>query len=78
MSALPRAVHRAYAYVAGYFWLPCPLCGAMCGGHEWRDRDGLPSSVPDPGGDPHRRVGICPDCTRAGRGLADGIEGELR
>jgi hypothetical protein len=32
--SLPRWVHRLYAFVAGYFWLPCPVCGRMFGGHE--------------------------------------------
>ena len=31
---LPRVVHQAYAAVMGYFWLPCPRCGLMFGGHE--------------------------------------------
>lgn len=34
MMRLPRFVHRAYAALAGYFWLPCPLCGHGFGGHE--------------------------------------------
>lgn len=64
---LPRWMHRAYAYVAGYFWLPCPLCGEYFGGHEWRWRDGK-ASIPDPAGQPYRSIGICPSCTLAGRG----------
>ena len=31
---LPRWVHRAIAFVGGYFWLPCPVCGRRFGGHE--------------------------------------------
>jgi hypothetical protein len=62
-----RQVHRAYASLAGFFWLPCPLCGTMSGGHEWRDIDGKPSSVPDPEV-PGRFHGICPACTRTGAG----------
>lgn len=31
---LPRFAHRAYAFLAGYFWLPCPMCGRKFGGHE--------------------------------------------
>ncbi len=44
----PRAAHQAFAYLGGYFWLPCPLCGEHFGGHEWRDINGLSSSIPDP------------------------------
>lgn len=68
-----RAVHKWYAETFGYFWLPCPLCGQDFGGHEWHDIDGLPSSIPDPDYEPSpeagsRGIGICPTCTRAGRG----------
>lgn len=67
MSILPRWVHRACAFVGGYFWLPCPLCGDEFGGHEWRDRDGRPSGINVPG-EPGSQRGICPRCTRAGLG----------
>jgi len=29
-----RWVHEKYAKTMGYFWLPCPRCGRMFGGHE--------------------------------------------
>lgn len=29
-----RFLHKLWAGVAGYFWLPCPKCGDMFGGHE--------------------------------------------
>ena len=63
-----RTLNRIYARLLGYFWLPCPLCGQMSGGHEWRDIDGKPSCIPDPESGPGYFTGICPDCTRAGRG----------
>jgi hypothetical protein len=31
---LPWWLHRRYAWAAGYFWLPCPVCGREFGGHE--------------------------------------------
>jgi hypothetical protein len=31
---IPRRLHQAYAVLVGYFWLPCPVCGRMFGGHE--------------------------------------------
>jgi len=31
---VPRALNKAYAKMMGYFWLPCPRCGRMFGGHE--------------------------------------------
>ncbi|MFF7946988.1 hypothetical protein [Streptomyces griseorubiginosus] len=69
----PRRWHRFYARSHGYFWLPCPLCGHDTGGHEWRDYKGLSSTVPDPEYPPGsgRGMGICQDCTRAGRGHRD-------
>jgi hypothetical protein len=27
-------IHHLWATVWGYFWLPCPNCGRMFGGHE--------------------------------------------
>ena len=33
---IPRWIHRAYAAVFGYFWLPCPFCRRAFGGHEVR------------------------------------------
>jgi len=70
-----RAAHAWYARWAGFGWLSCPLCGHEFGGHEWRDIGGLPSAVPDPTftppseAGPFRSVGICPVCTKAGRGV---------
>ena len=29
-----RTLNRIYAWLFGYFWLPCPVCGRMFGGHE--------------------------------------------
>lgn len=65
-----RKLNQWWASFRGYFWLPCPLCGKMFGGHEWRDYDGKGSSIPDPAypAGSGRGIGICPDCTRAGKG----------
>ena len=27
-------IHHLWAHMWGYFWLPCPNCGRMFGGHE--------------------------------------------
>lgn len=56
----------------GYFWMPCPLCGQMMGGHEWKHFDGLESSIPDPKypAGSGRGIGICQDCTIAGKGYS--------
>lgn len=29
-----RWLNRVYARMFGLFWLPCPICGRMFGGHE--------------------------------------------
>jgi hypothetical protein len=76
ISRLPRWMHRIYAFLLAYFWLPCPLCGRNSGGHEWRDRDGKSSAInivgfEQRGGIYHtvtRYTGICPSCTRDGLG----------
>lgn len=62
-----RKYNKLYAQVHGYFWLPCPLCGKEFGGHEWLPGTWeKPSHIPnDHGGG----TGICPDCTKAGKGI---------
>ena len=70
----PRWWQRFRAAVGGYFWLPCPSCGRMFGGHEWENVDDQIANIPV-----ERRVNngvlvferglaICPDCTKAGVG----------
>jgi hypothetical protein len=63
-----RWAHRRYARANGFFWAPCVLCGWKWGGHEWRDIDGKPSVVFVNPEEPTTGTGICPRCTRAGRG----------
>lgn len=29
-----KLLHQLYAWIFGYFWLPCPKCSAMFGGHQ--------------------------------------------
>jgi hypothetical protein len=62
-----RRLNKLYANLNGYFWLPCPLCGKEFGGHEWKDYNGLSSSVSVPDME-YGGKGICPDCTKAGKG----------
>lgn len=50
----PRFIQRIYAWLHGYFWLPCPICGEKFGGHEWADS--LMTSWCS-------GEGVCPDCT---------------
>lgn len=66
ISLLPRFLHHAYAWALGYFWLPCPLCGRVMGGHEWRSVAGKPADIPTDTLGIFR--GICPVCTYQGRG----------
>jgi len=47
---------RLYALMHGYFWIPCPTCGQMFGGHEdggFRYNGGGSS------------LGTCPSCKTA-------------
>ena len=32
-----RWLNKLYAWIRGYFWQPCPICGRMFGGHEIAD-----------------------------------------
>lgn len=52
ISVLPRWCHKLFAHALGFFWLPCPACGEMFGGHEWRD--------PSVQTDPVTKKGCCP------------------
>ena len=58
-----RKAAKAYANLFGYFWLPCPTCGQMFGGHE------IGGSVPVRG-DTSLRKCICKPCAAAGKGDA--------
>jgi len=39
----PRSVHKLWAELGGYFWMPCPVCGRLFGGHE--NDNSLPHST---------------------------------
>jgi hypothetical protein len=58
VSMKNRPWNKAYAKFNGYFWLPCPLCGQMFGGHEWGETiyDQIPTDKEG------SFKGICPDC----------------
>lgn len=57
-----RLLHRVYALLAGYFWLPCPRCGAEFGGHEVQTPEFSYRRADEP--DPYRDRVLCPPCTR--------------
>lgn len=60
---MPRWWHRFYAWLGGYFWLPCPVCGKHFGGHEWMTGDPC-CTVPDEiDGRYGVSIAICPACT---------------
>ncbi|MDB5716271.1 MAG: hypothetical protein JWO15_3668 [Sphingomonadales bacterium] len=78
MGNLSRSAHRKYAQVNGYFWLPCPVCGMMFGGHEWNEIDNLPCSVPESTSS-SVATAICPTCTQQGYGYPHAFFlGEMR
>ena len=51
-----RIFHRIYAAMFGYFWLPCPVCGRMFGGHELNNKN-TASLIGDDG----KAQCVCPD-----------------
>ena len=57
---IPRRLHRLYARLAGYFWLPCPDCGREFGGHETFSPNISVTRV----GELWSSQILCPDCTR--------------
>lgn len=57
-----RPLSKVRAYLGGFFWLPCPLCGRNFGGQDLRKgRSGFIEVSPV------RGKGICPTCTKEGR-----------
>ncbi len=56
-----RTFHRVYAWLFGYFWLPCPVCGRMFGGHEIHNINTTPLLTA-----PGTGKCVCPDpeCSR--------------
>jgi predicted RNA-binding Zn-ribbon protein involved in translation (DUF1610 family) len=63
-----RAWNRLRAWLGGYFWLPCPICGQHFGGHEavGADLRVVPLTSPIPQTVSYKFV--CPGCTALGRG----------
>jgi len=55
---IPRFLHRIYAWLNFYFWLPCNLCGEHFGGHEWNDHH-VTISENDDGAS----KGVCQKCS---------------
>ncbi len=52
---LNRLWNYLYAFVHGYFWLPCPICGENFGGHEWSGGTSLMTSI-------NTGRGVCSNC----------------
>lgn len=46
------------AWLGGYFWLPCPLCGEMFGGHQWRKCGSIRTKQPG------LNKLVCPRCSK--------------
>jgi hypothetical protein len=63
---MPRWVHKIYAFLNGYFWMPCPTCGEMFGGHETK-LSGI--KITERGETWTRGKCICDRCTE--KGLSD-------
>ena len=55
----PRFLHHWWAILAGYFWLPCPLCSQPFGGQEQHGGSIADSSYPN---DPTRGRVVCILC----------------
>lgn len=51
----PRWLQHIKAWLGGYFWSPCELCGEYSGGHEWDTEDTLLYA-------PDRGRGVCANC----------------
>lgn len=63
---MTRRWRHLRAWMGGYYWLPCVVCGKYHAGYE-RGKHGLPDSVPNLG-NPGSSTIICPRCADAGYG----------
>jgi len=55
MPYRPRLLNRTYAWLRGYFWIPCPICKQGFGEHEWLPDNELWLTERD-------SVAVCPRC----------------
>lgn len=69
-----RILNKIHAKLYGYFWLPCSVCKQYFGGHEWKANIAGNSGTIWTG---NTGVGICPDCTKAGKGNCFDIPAHL-
>lgn len=64
-----RLLNQLYAFIFGYFWLPCDTCGSEFGGHEWLHTFPEVLVMKDGG-----TYGVCPKCHQ--RALKSGLQPE--
>lgn len=63
-----RFLSKLYAKFFGYFWMPCPSCGEMFGGHEVPSFDqNVAQTIPS--GKPGISLCICQKCVDSGKGV---------
>ncbi len=60
-------MHQFYAFILGYYWLPCILCGRYRGGHE---PSGTLFRYEDTPGTGHN---VCINCTDKAEELSKGV-----
>lgn len=58
MPYRPRFLNRVWAWLRGYFWVPCPICKKSFGEHEWLPGNELWLTDRD-------AVAVCPSCHAA-------------
>jgi hypothetical protein len=63
VQRIVRHLHRVFANLMGYFWLPCPICHEPFGRHEWTDTSvGVLTDVPGV------TKGVCTACAEKYKG----------
>lgn len=70
---IPRLLHRAWAWIRGHFWIPCPICKQGFGEHQWEPGNELWISERD-------SVAVCPSCGDEARRRNEeaGLPGDVR
>jgi len=73
---VPRILHKIYAKVNHYFWLPCPVCGKEFGGHEKHGRQGVITKreTDEHGTTYEYSTGVCKNCDGSKLSIANGFK----
>jgi len=73
---VPRILHKWYAKLNHYFWLPCPVCGRYFGGHEKHGKQGIITKREknEHGAEYEYSTGVCEYCDGTELSIKNGFK----